>query len=136
MGYTIDGGIPNPADTTDDPGIYLTGSDTKNNTIKNCVVRRYNYAIWLVNLANNNTVTNCTSTESFLGVHAQNGAYNNTIVNSTFNNNVYGMAVCDAGGSITNYNTFINNTAMSNSDRGFHFTIGLILPDKSTIQTI
>jgi len=107
QGFNIDGNK-----TSGTYGIYLTESNTKNNTIKNCIITDFNYGIYL-NQTNNNTIINSTSyNNSYYGIYLDSSSYN-SIINSTSNSNYYGIYL-----SSSSYNSIINSTSNSNSNNG------------------
>jgi parallel beta-helix repeat protein len=98
--------------------VYLTGSATKNNTIKNCNMTDFDSGVHLYYGPSNNTVSNNTIDCDY-GV-VLNGAEYNTLVNNTVNGGFYGILIVSGA----DYNEIINNT-LTNNDDGIHFlTVG------------
>ncbi len=138
QGYNLDG---NDASNTN--GIYLTGSNTKNNTVNNCNVTDFDEGIKIGNQANNNIIVNNIAYSNLWGfrldfasfnVLINNVAYNdtiesiwsrgfelwqnsnnNTLINNTAFNNQIGFNIA----TLSQNNTFINNTANFSGEAGF-----------------
>jgi parallel beta-helix repeat protein len=69
-----------------DCGIYLYGSNTKNNVIKNCVITDFDKGIYLSNGPNNNIITNNNFTDNKWGIQLHTSSFNritNNIANTT-----------------------------------------------------
>jgi parallel beta-helix repeat protein len=115
----------NSNDTSDTYGVYLAGSLTMNNTIKNCNTTDFFVGIYL-NSSNHNTIVNNTANNnSPYGIKLWTSS-NNTIVNNTLTNNSYGIFLY----SSSNNNIIINNTANNNS------ASGILLNSTSNYNTI
>jgi len=113
LNYNLDGN-----DATLKDGIYLTGSDTKNNTIKNCNITDFYSGIYLYNGPNNNTITSNVVGDNYgRGIYLESSS-NNTIYNNTANNNYYGIYLY-----LNSHNNILtNNTANNNSNGGILFS--------------
>jgi len=109
-GFNIDG---NGAVGFD--GVYLTGINTKNNTIKNCNITDFYYGIDLATGPKNNTLINNIANGNYYGFRLGN-VLNNTLINNTANNNVWDGIEIES----SSFNILINNTA-KNNDKGLHF---------------
>jgi parallel beta-helix repeat protein len=109
-GYNIDS---NDASSTS--GIYLTGSSTKNNTVKDCNITDFYRGIYLYNGPNNNTLSNnIANSNTDYGILLSSSSNNNTLTNNTINNNnKWGINLYS-----TSNNTLSNNTVNSNSIYG------------------
>jgi len=84
LGYNLDGSGPSY-------GVYLNGSNTKNNTVKNCNITNF-----------------------YNGIFLDKGPKNNTIINNTIiSNNAYGIELYSS-----DYNTITNNTIKLNGNCG------------------
>ena len=91
-------------------GIYLSGSNTKNNTIRNCYVTNFYQGIYLYNGPNNNIITSSAfnnNTNYGIGLH---NSSSNTLINNTINNNLIGIYL----DTNSNYNKLTNNTVNVN----------------------
>ncbi|MEM5794554.1 MAG: right-handed parallel beta-helix repeat-containing protein, partial [Candidatus Aenigmatarchaeota archaeon] len=129
LGYNISNAMSNY-------GIYLAGSTTKNNTIKNCNVEHFNIGFYIFSSSNNTFLNNSaqlnyngfylnsSSNNTFLNNSAifninfgfyLNSSSNNTFISNTANSNYHGFFL-----SSSSNNTFTNNTASSNYDYGFY----------------
>ncbi len=111
--YNIDGN-----DIAGTSGVYLTGSSTKNNTIKNCNITDFDGGIYLYDGPNNNTLTsNIGSSNGYsISIYASS---NNNINNNIANNNINGIFL-----SSSSYNNLINNTVSNNT---INFFVGYAL---------
>ena len=93
----------------------LTGSSTKNNTIKNCIINDYQYGIHLYtsngNYINYN-VTNNTLVSCNNGIKIQ-SHHNNIIINNTFIGNSDGLFFVNANNNTIIDNIFSGNTLLS-----------------------
>jgi parallel beta-helix repeat protein len=106
-------------------GVYLTGSSTKNNTIKNCNITNFREGIYLYNGPNNNTIINNRGSSNTDGICLDTNSNNNILINNTANNNTYGISLL----TNSNNNILINNTANSNTN-------GICLESNSNNNTI
>jgi parallel beta-helix repeat protein len=109
QGYNIDG---NSALNTN--GVYLTGSSTKYNTIKNCNITDFYTGIYLQNGPSNNVLNNIVSSNSY-GFNLQSSS-NNTIINNTAKNNINGIDLSLS----SNNNVITNSIAFNNSYNGIY----------------
>lgn len=110
LGYNLDSN-----DTINTYGVYLTGSNTKNNTIKRCNITDFGYGIYLFDGPNNNTIKNNTMSSNVDGI-SLNSSSNNSITKNTAKGN------SDDGFSLesnSNYNTLHDNVA----ENGYGFYI-------------
>jgi len=121
LGYNLDSN-----DTLGTDGIYLTGSNIKNNTIKNCNITDFDLGIYLSNGPNFNTISNNTAySNNNYGIYLYSSS-NNTLSNTTLNNNNnYGILI-----DLSSNNTISNNTAYSNKN------YGIALSSSSNFSTI
>lgn len=88
LGYNnIDGN-----DASNTYGVYLTGSNTKNNTIKNCNITNFERGIYFNTGPNNNTLINNTVNSNSYGIFIF-SCSNNILINNIFNKNTpnYGI---------------------------------------------
>jgi len=108
----------NGDDSGIDYGVYLTGSSTKNNTIKNCNITDFYYGIYLYNGPNNNSIINSTANSNTYGIHLFFGS-SNKIINSTTNGNYDGIYL-----TYSSNNQIINSTLSENSHYDFHISAG------------
>ncbi len=115
LGYNIDSN-----DMTNTYGVNLTGSNTKNNTIKNCNVTDFYHGIYLYNGPNNNTLINNTANSNNKGIILKSSSNNNTITNNVVNNNWNPGIELDSSSD----NTITNNTANSNGNGGIYLWYG------------
>jgi parallel beta-helix repeat protein len=106
LGYTIDSN-----DTYQTYGIYFTGSNTKNNTIKNCNIRDFHHAILLSGSSNsnNNFVNNIVYDNTNVGFY----------IALATNNNLKDNIVYDNGAGFDIYlssnNNLVNNSVYDNT---------------------
>jgi len=78
-------------DTSNTYGVYLTGSNTKNNTVKNCNITDFYYGIYLDSGPNNNTLTNNTAnSNSNIGIYLYSSS-SNTLTRNTINSSSTGI---------------------------------------------
>jgi len=129
-GYNIDSN-----DVASTYGVYLTGSSTKNNTVKNCNITDFDTGIYLNNGPNNNNITNNTLRDNdWFGIYLVSSS-NNTFINNTINSNTrYGIRLDFTtdfnnitGGSIANNDydysfSSISSSNISNYFRNTNFT--------------
>jgi parallel beta-helix repeat protein len=91
-------------------GIYLTGSNTRNNTIKNNNVSDFQYGIYSENGANNNTISsNTINSSTTYGIYLVLSS-NDTLINNTINNS--GNVGINF---VSSYNNTITNSIITNS---------------------
>jgi hypothetical protein len=75
-------------------GVYLTGSNTKNNTIKNCNITDFAEGIYLNNLGTANcTMDNFTASSNVFGIRICFSSNSNITNSHLFGNTVYGIAI-------------------------------------------
>jgi parallel beta-helix repeat protein len=103
LGYSLNGN-----DVSNTYGFYLTGSDTKNNTVKNCNIIDFWSGIYLYNSPNNNTLTNNMVYNNGYGIYLTSSS-NNTITNNMANSNSNGGILLSSSSN----NQITNNTASS-----------------------
>jgi len=111
LNYNIDSN-----DVSSTYGAYLNGSNTKNNTIKNCDITGFYYGVYLYNGPSNNTFTNNLINSNTYGINTEN-SNNNTFTNNLINSNTYNAFDCKSN---SNYNIIANNTG-SNNGYGLRF---------------
>ncbi|MEM5855662.1 MAG: NosD domain-containing protein, partial [Candidatus Aenigmatarchaeota archaeon] len=92
--------------TSDTYGIYLT-TDTKNNTIKNCIISNFYYGIYL-DSSSNNTLSQITAYNNNNGIYIYNSS-NNSITGSSFHSN-------------TNYDYYLKDAPSTNNFTQTNFT--------------
>jgi len=111
QGYNLDGN-----DVSDTNGIYLTGSNTKNNIIKNCIITNFKHGIYLYNGPNNNILINNTaSNNTFHGFYLRESSSNNILIkNKAISNSQNGITIYIN----SNGNSLINYTAYNNQNHG------------------
>ena len=109
LNYNLDGN-----DYSSTYGVYLTGSNTKNNTVKNCNITDFDYGIFLESSSNNTVYNNTVSSSINYGIVVYSSSNNNTIQSNTANNNGWGILLH----TNSNYNTIIGNTAKNNTGGG------------------
>lgn len=113
QGYNIDGN-----DASNTYGVYLNGTNTKNNTITNCNITDFYNGIYLYSGPKNNIITNNTANSNVNGINISNfysiSNYNN-ITNNIANNNTYGISFYWSSN-----NTLTNNIANNNSICGIY----------------
>jgi parallel beta-helix repeat protein len=133
LGSNIDGNK-----TSSTYGVYLTGSSTLNNTIKNCNVTNFDNGIYIES-SNNNTFFNNIANNNTRGFYLLSSSNYNTLSNNTANYNIWhGFNLFSSSNNtlmnnIANYNayygfilpsssnnTLINNTANYNTQYGFN----------------
>jgi len=107
----------NGDDGTTDYGVYLTGSETKNNTVKNCYITNFGEGVYLRNYASKNLVINNTFNSSSYDSIWLDYSSNNTIANNT-------ITYVESGGDgmyITNsQNNTIENNTVKKGYNGIH----------------
>jgi len=104
-GFVIDG---NDSSGTD--GVYLTGSNTKNNTVKNCNITDFYFGIYLLNEANNNLIIdNTLSSNSNRGIFLNNTSSISIINNTLSSNPNFGIFLLSSS-NITLYNNIVSNS--------------------------
>jgi len=104
LGYVIESN-----DNMNAKGVQLSGSEIKNNTIKNCVIRKSGDGIYLNGATNNSLVNNTVYDNSASGITLM-SSHNNSLVNNiVYDDSQYGFYI-----SNSNYNNLTNNTAYNN----------------------
>jgi len=102
--------------SNDDYGIYIHGSVSGNNTVKNCNISSFNKGV-LLSSTNSNNLINITANNNYYGVRSDSS--NSNIFNEIdASNNIYGLYI--NGGSS---NSFTNVVANYNNDSGIYLTI-------------
>ncbi|MEM7820715.1 MAG: NosD domain-containing protein, partial [Candidatus Aenigmatarchaeota archaeon] len=100
-GYSITG-------TGTGNGIYLGGRT--NVTIKNCIISKFSYGIYLYSSSNNTLTNNTANSNSNWGIYLKSNSNYNTLTNNTANSN----SNCGINLESSSYNTLTNNTFNSN----------------------
>lgn len=107
-------------------GVYLTGSATKNNTIKNCNVTDFKYAIYL-HYSSNSTLTNITANSNSYGIYLY-SSNNNKLKNITVKNSlIRGLFISGSDNNLLQNITSINNS---------YYGISLSFSDNNILQNI
>jgi parallel beta-helix repeat protein len=109
-GYTLQG----PGSGT---GISLSGIE--NVTIKNTIIKNYNYGIWLWPSSNNNVISGNNITNSQYGMSIM-GSENNSISGNNITNNYDGIALDSSSG-----NTVSGNNVTANNSYGIELFASL-----------
>jgi parallel beta-helix repeat protein len=106
QGHTIDG-----IDLEDTHGIYYDPSlsTNSNHTVKNCVLKDWDYGIYFRS-SNYNNFINVTCNSNHQGIYLDSSS-NNRLTNITSYSNTYGIHLY---GSSSSYNKLINNTVLNN----------------------
>ena len=114
LGHNLNGD-----DDTSHYAVYLAGSETKNNTIKNCNITNFGEAVYIRNYASKNLIKNNIMDSCSYDAIWLDHSSNNTIVNNTITN-VHWSA---DGIYITNsQNNKIYNNTLYNNFCGIHLT--------------
>jgi len=99
-------------------GVYLTGSATMNNTIKNCNITEFYYGIYLYNGTSQNTIFNNTAnSNTYYGIRLEYDSNDNNITNNNFNENDFASIYFYQ----SSRNIVINNTVSNNDYYGIYF---------------
>lgn len=110
LGYNLDGNNVGY-------GVYLTGSGTKNNTIKNCIITDFYYGFYLSSTTNITIINNSIINSYDNGVQLY-SVSNINIINNTAVNNMDGFNLFSSSSN----NRFIDNDANNNFFNGFELT--------------
>jgi len=110
LGYNLDSN--NIAGTY---GVYLTGTNTKNNTVKNCKITNFQNGVYLYNGPNNNTLINNTVSSNTNGFFLYSSS-NNNLTNNIVNGNSNGTRL----DTNSNNNILTNNTVKGNTQYGLY----------------
>jgi len=94
-----------------DSGIYLLGSSTINNIIKNCNVTGFGYGISLNSQTSNNTLANIIANSNGYGILLY-YANNNQLTNITANFNNEGIWIDNVYGNNISNSNFLNNSVL------------------------
>jgi parallel beta-helix repeat protein len=109
-------------------GVYLIGSDTKNNTIKNCNITDFRNGIYLDSGPSNNILINNTVNSNSNGIYIYSSSNNNILINNTVNSNSNGIYIYSSsnntvtGGSVAFSSTSDYNLSSVSTTNNFTST--------------